>query len=53
LAKSLEIPINPEFEKLVINEGAPKSINFKAITFYILGSTKRPRNIERGMEKLT
>jgi hypothetical protein len=45
MAKSLEIPINPD-EKLVLNEGAPKSIKFKGITFHILGPT------EKNLEKL-
>jgi beta-lactamase superfamily II metal-dependent hydrolase len=41
LAKSLKIPINPEFDKLVLVENAPKIIKFKDITFRILGPTKK------------
>ena len=33
MAKSLEIPINPEFEKLVLNEGAQKLLNSKVLLF--------------------
>ena len=47
LAKSLEIPINVEFEKLVLNEGTPKSIKLKGITFHILGSAKKNLKILR------
>jgi beta-lactamase superfamily II metal-dependent hydrolase len=41
LAKSLKIPINPEFGKLVLVEKAPKIIKFKDIIFRILGPTKK------------
>jgi beta-lactamase superfamily II metal-dependent hydrolase len=41
LAKTLKIPINPEFDKLVLVETAPKIIKFKDITFRILGPTKK------------
>ena len=41
LAKSLKIPINPEFDKMVLVEDGPKSIKFKDITFRILGPTKK------------
>jgi len=41
LAKSLKIPINPDFHKLVLVENAPKIIKFKDITFRILGPTKK------------
>jgi beta-lactamase superfamily II metal-dependent hydrolase len=41
LAKSLKIPINPEFDKLVLVENALKIIQFKDITFRILGPTKK------------
>jgi hypothetical protein len=41
LAKTLKIPINSEFDKLVLVESAPKIIKFKDITFRILGPTKK------------
>jgi ribonuclease BN (tRNA processing enzyme) len=41
LAKSLKIPINPEFNKPVLVENAPKIIKLKDITFRILGPTKK------------
>jgi beta-lactamase superfamily II metal-dependent hydrolase len=41
LANLLKIPLNPEFEKLVLIEDVPKSIKFKDITFRILGPTKK------------
>jgi hypothetical protein len=41
LAKSLKIPTNPDFEKLVLNECPEKSIKFKGITFHILGPTRK------------
>jgi len=41
LAKLLQMPINPELEKLVLMEYVPISIKFKDITFRILGPTKK------------
>jgi beta-lactamase superfamily II metal-dependent hydrolase len=41
LAKLLQMPINPELEKLVLMEYVPISIKFKDITFHILGPTKK------------
>ena len=41
LAKTLKIPINPEFDKLVMLENAPKIIKLKDFTFRILGPTKK------------
>ena len=41
LANSLKIPINPEFDKMVLVEDGPKSIKFNDITFHILGPTKK------------
>ena len=49
LANSLKIPINPEFDKLVLIEDVPKSIKFKDITFRILGPTKK--NLEKLREE--
>jgi beta-lactamase superfamily II metal-dependent hydrolase len=49
LAKSIKIPINPEFDKLVLVENAPKIIKFKDITFRILGPTKK--NLDRLREE--
>jgi hypothetical protein len=49
LAKSLKIPINPEFDKLVLIEDIPKSIKFKDITFRILGPTMK--NLEKLREE--
>jgi ribonuclease BN (tRNA processing enzyme) len=40
LAKSLKIPINPEFDKLILVEKIPKIIKYKDITFRILGPQK-------------
>lgn len=40
LAKSLKIPINPGFDKMVLVEDRPKSIKINDITFHILGPTK-------------
>jgi ribonuclease BN (tRNA processing enzyme) len=45
LAKSLNIPINPEFQKLVQIEPVPKIIKLKNITFHILGPS--PKNLEK------
>ena len=44
LANLLKIPLNPDFEKLVLIEDVPKSIKFKDITFRILGPTKKNFN---------
>lgn len=41
LAKSLKIPINPEYDKLVLVENVPKIIKLKNMTFRILGPTKK------------
>ena len=49
LANSLKIPLNPEFDKLVLIEDVPKSIKFKDITFRILGPTKK--NLEKLREE--
>jgi ribonuclease BN (tRNA processing enzyme) len=45
LAKSLKIPINPEYNKLVSVEDPLKSINLKNIKLHILGPTKE--NLEK------
>jgi hypothetical protein len=49
LAKLLKIPINPEFDKLLLVENVPKIIKFKDITFRILGPTKK--NLEKMREE--
>jgi beta-lactamase superfamily II metal-dependent hydrolase len=49
LAKSLKIPINPEFDKLIQVGTIPKFIKFKDITFRILGPTKK--NLEKLREE--
>jgi beta-lactamase superfamily II metal-dependent hydrolase len=49
LANSLKIPLNPEFDKLVLIEDIPKSIKFKDITLRILGPTKK--NLEKLREE--
>ena len=49
LANSLKIPLNPEFDKLVLIEDVPKFIKFKDITFRILGPTKK--NLEKLREE--
>jgi beta-lactamase superfamily II metal-dependent hydrolase len=49
LANFLKIPLNPEFDKLVLIEDVPKSIKFKDITFRILGPTKK--NLEKLREE--
>ena len=41
LIKSLKIPINPEFEKMILVEDVPKTVKFNDITFRILGPTKK------------
>jgi beta-lactamase superfamily II metal-dependent hydrolase len=41
LARSLKIPINPDFDKLVSVKKLPKIIKFKDITFSILGPTQK------------
>lgn len=41
LAKSLKIPINPKFDKLILVENALKIIKFKDITLRILGPPKK------------
>jgi ribonuclease BN (tRNA processing enzyme) len=41
LAKSLKIPINPEFDKMVLIQDGPKYIKFKDVSFRILGPTKK------------
>ena len=41
MARSLKIPINPEFDKLVSVKKLPKIIKFKDITFTILGPTQK------------
>jgi hypothetical protein len=41
LANLLKIPINAEFDKLVLVENVPKIIKFKDITLRILGPTKK------------
>jgi hypothetical protein len=48
LGKSLNIPINPEFDKLILVENTAKSIKFKDITFWILGPTKKNLDKLRG-----
>jgi beta-lactamase superfamily II metal-dependent hydrolase len=40
-ANSLKIPINPEFDKLIMEENALKTIKFNDITFHILGPSKK------------
>jgi hypothetical protein len=49
LANSLKIPLNPEFDKLVLIKDVPKSIKFKDITFRIFGPTKK--NLEKLREE--
>ena len=49
LAKSLKIPINPEYDKLVLVENVPKNIKLKNMTFRILGPTKK--NLEKLREE--
>jgi len=49
LAITLKVPINPEFDKLVMVENVPKIIKFKDITFHILGPTKK--NLQRLREE--
>ena len=41
MARSLKIPINPEFDRLVSVKKLPKIIKFKDITFAILGPTQK------------
>jgi ribonuclease BN (tRNA processing enzyme) len=45
LAKSLKVPINPEFDKLILVDNVPKIIKLKDITIRILGPTKK--NLEK------
>jgi ribonuclease BN (tRNA processing enzyme) len=45
LAKTLKIPINLDFDKLVLVENKPKIIKFSNISFRILGPTKK--NLEK------
>ena len=49
LARSLKIPINPEYDKLVLVENVPKIIKLKNMTFCILGPTKK--NLEKLREE--
>ena len=49
LARSLKIPINPEYDKLVLVENIPKIIKLKNMTFHILGPTKK--NLEKLREE--
>jgi hypothetical protein len=49
LAKLLKIPINPEFDKLLLVDNVSKIIKFKDITFRILGPTKK--NLEKLREE--
>lgn len=51
LAKSLKIPIDPEYHKLVLVENVPKIIKLKNMTFRILGSTKKTLEILREERK--
>ena len=46
LAKSLEVPVNPEFDKLILTNNSPKIIKLNDITFHILGPS------EKNLEKL-
>jgi ribonuclease BN (tRNA processing enzyme) len=46
LAKSLRVPVNPEFDKLILADHAPKTIKLNDITFHILGPS------EKNLEKL-
>jgi hypothetical protein len=46
LAKSLKVPVNPEFDKLILTDKAPKIIKINDITFHILGPS------EKNLEKL-
>ena len=41
LANSLKIPINPEFDKLILEENNLKIIKFNDIVFHILGPSQR------------
>jgi beta-lactamase superfamily II metal-dependent hydrolase len=45
LAKSLKVPINPEFDKLILTGNVPKIIKLNDITFHILGPSKK--NLEK------
>ena len=45
LANSLKIPINPEYDKLVLVDNVPKIIKLKNMTFRILGPTTK--NLEK------
>jgi beta-lactamase superfamily II metal-dependent hydrolase len=45
LAKSLKIPINPEFDKLILTDNSPKIIKLNDITFHILGPSQK--NLEK------
>jgi len=46
LAKSLKVPVNPEFEKLIQTDNSPKIIKLNDITVHILGPS------EKNLEKL-
>jgi len=46
LAKSLKVPVNPEFDKLILTDNSPKIIKLNDITFHILGPS------EKNLEKL-
>jgi hypothetical protein len=52
LAQSLKIPINPEFDKLLMLENPLKIIKFKDVTFRILGPTKKNLDKLREVERL-
>ena len=45
LAKSLKVPVNPEFDKLILTDNAPKIIKLNDITFHILGPSAK--NLEK------
>jgi beta-lactamase superfamily II metal-dependent hydrolase len=46
LANSLNIPVNPEFDRLIETNNAPKTIKLNDISFHILGPS------EKNLEKL-
>jgi len=45
LAKSLKVPVNPEFDKLILTDNHPKIIKLNDITFHILGPSAK--NLEK------
>jgi beta-lactamase superfamily II metal-dependent hydrolase len=41
VSKSLGIPINPDFDKLIVTNGKIKSVNLNGITLHLLGPIKK------------